>query len=335
MLKNKAGQYFHVIAFDSNGRVSGDAANITCELSIDGGPRNILNGSAEEIGNTGEYTFPLTQTETDGHALSFTPSSSTAGVQVLGVPSNVIYTDVILSLYSGSGSNTIPTIKRGPGDTSPIWFSWDSYETLSAEKSFNFGPFSPIDGLIEFESEQGGFYFYKLNYHPSDRGGLNTRYKITDGVVERYLTLIESTDGDSGDILGLLINIQDRLNFLMPSGFEPMCNQKDDKYTLQLIRGDDYKSEDNRQIIWKGKYENQWPNLTGSNIIMGIGATKIVKECVVIQGSGIQEIHLDLTKSDTNITPGTYEYDLQATLSNNNVVTLLRSKLQIISSFTD
>lgn len=93
MKKNKANQEFHVVAFDRTGRVSGDAANITCTLAIDGGARNATNDvSPTEIGTTGEYVFSLTQAETNGHQLSFSPVSSTAGVNVLGSPSNIIYT---------------------------------------------------------------------------------------------------------------------------------------------------------------------------------------------------------------------------------------------------
>jgi hypothetical protein len=94
MLKNIAGQSFHVIAFNASGRVSGDAANITCQLKIDDGNRGpTIDINPTEIGTTGEYVFTLTQAETNGHALSFTPISSTGGVQVLGSPSNIIYTD--------------------------------------------------------------------------------------------------------------------------------------------------------------------------------------------------------------------------------------------------
>ena len=93
MLKNTAGQSFHAVAFDTNGRVSGQAANITSGLSIDGGTRVATNDvNPTEIAATGEYVFTLTQGETNGHALSFTPACSTSGVQVLGVPSNVIFT---------------------------------------------------------------------------------------------------------------------------------------------------------------------------------------------------------------------------------------------------
>jgi hypothetical protein len=90
---NLADQRFHVITFDADGRVTGEAANITATQSIDGGAYEPLNDvNPTEIGTTGEYFFELTQAETAGHALSFTPVCSTSGVQVLGVPSNVIYT---------------------------------------------------------------------------------------------------------------------------------------------------------------------------------------------------------------------------------------------------
>jgi len=93
MIRNQPNQKFHVIAFDKDGRVSGAANNITCSLSIDGGTRNLLNDTTPiEIDNTGEYTFDLLQNETDGYSLSFAPVCNLSGVQVLGTPSNVIFT---------------------------------------------------------------------------------------------------------------------------------------------------------------------------------------------------------------------------------------------------
>jgi hypothetical protein len=90
---DQAGQRFHVITFDADGRVTGEAANITSLLSIDGGAYEPLDDvNPTEIGSTGEYFFELLKAETHGHALSFTPVCSTPGVQVLGVPSNLIYT---------------------------------------------------------------------------------------------------------------------------------------------------------------------------------------------------------------------------------------------------
>jgi hypothetical protein len=102
MLFNRPGQQFHAIAFNELGRVSGQAANITSNLSIDGGNREPLNDlNPVEIGTTGEYIFDLTQAEVNGHALNFNPICSTPGVQILGVPSNVIYTTVDVEREDG------------------------------------------------------------------------------------------------------------------------------------------------------------------------------------------------------------------------------------------
>lgn len=96
MKKNAAGQYFYVQAFNASGEVTGDAGNIGCTLSIDGGARSSLaDAHPTEIAN-GMYRFDLTQAETNGHELSFNPSSTStgSGVQVKGSNGNVIYTTV-------------------------------------------------------------------------------------------------------------------------------------------------------------------------------------------------------------------------------------------------
>jgi hypothetical protein len=93
MLFNRPGQQFHAIKFDANGRVSGQAAFASVTLSIDGGPYVPLNDTnPTEVGTTGEYLWQLTQAETNGYELSFAPVTASAGVEILGMPSNVIYT---------------------------------------------------------------------------------------------------------------------------------------------------------------------------------------------------------------------------------------------------
>lgn len=108
MLRNQANQQFHCKAFTAGGAASGQASNIACTLSVDGGTRAALaDTTATEIGATGEYVFDLSQAETNGHALSFVPTCSTAGVQVLGMPSNVIYTSEATSAGGGTtGTST-------------------------------------------------------------------------------------------------------------------------------------------------------------------------------------------------------------------------------------
>ena len=110
MLKNTSGQTFTVVAFNASGKVTGNAVAITCTLAIDGGSRVALTDvNPVEIGATGVYEFDLTQGETNGHELSFVPASSTSGVEVLGSPSNVIYTTV-----SSRIPTTLPSEKLAP-----------------------------------------------------------------------------------------------------------------------------------------------------------------------------------------------------------------------------
>ena len=93
MIRNTSGQYFHCIAFNAAGRVTGDAVNITMNIAQDHGTAAASNtANPTEIGTTGEYFFLLLDSETDGYELSFRPVSATGGVQVVGMPSNIIYT---------------------------------------------------------------------------------------------------------------------------------------------------------------------------------------------------------------------------------------------------
>lgn len=126
MIRNKAGQTLHVKAFNSEGLITGDAANITCTLAVDGGSRSsTTDTNPTEIGTSGEYEFALTQAETKGYELSFMPSSSTSGVQVFAMPGNVIYTRTVPSRASerdidGESESPIVLIRLLDGSSEPI-----------------------------------------------------------------------------------------------------------------------------------------------------------------------------------------------------------------------
>ncbi len=101
MFKNTGSQKLTVLAFadaghaslDAGDRVTGDAANITCKIEQDDdGTQSASNDTNPSEVEDGQYRFDLTQAETNGDKLTFYPESSTAGVQVVALPSNVIYT---------------------------------------------------------------------------------------------------------------------------------------------------------------------------------------------------------------------------------------------------
>jgi len=88
MQKNVSGQRWIVFAFDrtDNTPVTGDAANITANLRLDGGAANAVDDTNPTELEDGFYYFDLTQAETNGEQILISPASSTADVQVIGVP---------------------------------------------------------------------------------------------------------------------------------------------------------------------------------------------------------------------------------------------------------
>lgn len=92
MLRNQPGQKLRVFAFNrlTNAPVPGDAAHITCQVSIDYEARVSLNDEhpTEEspADADGLYFFELVKAETDGAALWYTPRSSTSNVSVIVMP---------------------------------------------------------------------------------------------------------------------------------------------------------------------------------------------------------------------------------------------------------
>lgn len=83
--KNVASQKLAVYAVDANGiPVTGDAANITAQLSKDWGASAAITDTnptqLDATNHPGTYLFDLSQTETNADILYITPVSSTSGV---------------------------------------------------------------------------------------------------------------------------------------------------------------------------------------------------------------------------------------------------------------
>jgi len=88
MQKNVAGQKWVVFAFDEtdNTAKAGDAANITANLRIDGGAANAVDDANPTELEDGYYIFDITQAESNGDYILMCPASTTANIQVIGVP---------------------------------------------------------------------------------------------------------------------------------------------------------------------------------------------------------------------------------------------------------
>lgn len=106
MFKNLAGQKLAIYAWDGGAGApkTGDADNITAYVSKDGGSAAVLTDTnPTELDATnlpGVYAFDLSQGETDGDLLCFSPKSSTEGV--------VIHASII---YTGGSVDGLPPHK--------------------------------------------------------------------------------------------------------------------------------------------------------------------------------------------------------------------------------
>lgn len=69
----------------TNAPVDGDAANITCEIALDGGSRTPTNDTNPTPQGGGYYLFSHTAAESNGVTVDPYPVSSTANVQVIVV----------------------------------------------------------------------------------------------------------------------------------------------------------------------------------------------------------------------------------------------------------
>jgi len=86
--KNTASQQWIVFAFDRTDNVpkTGDAANITANLRIDGGGANAVDDTNPTELEDGFYIFDITAAESNGDLIVIAPASSTSDIQVIGVP---------------------------------------------------------------------------------------------------------------------------------------------------------------------------------------------------------------------------------------------------------
>ncbi len=103
MQKNVSGQRWVVFAFSrtSGNPITGDAANITANLRIDGGAANPVDDTNPQELSNGYYYFDLTDAETNGDLLLIIPVSATPNVIVIGCP-GALWTEPAGQKYAAS-----------------------------------------------------------------------------------------------------------------------------------------------------------------------------------------------------------------------------------------
>jgi hypothetical protein len=144
MQKNVASQKWIVFAFDrtDNTPKTGDAANITAEISKEGAAGAALGDANPVELEDGYYVFDLTQAETNADLLLLLPESSTSNIQVIGVP-GVIYTDAPnfnkLGIESDGDLTKVNTLNGHTAQSGNSYPNVNSYldATISSRSDFD------------------------------------------------------------------------------------------------------------------------------------------------------------------------------------------------------
>lgn len=126
MIKNTAGQKWICFAFNrtSNAPITGDAANITASLRLDGGDANPIDDTNPTELSGGYYAFDLTAAETNADLIVIIPVSATADVLVIGVP-GAVWTE--------------PSDRKYPATLAPADCSGNLPAQVKAQDDIDFG----------------------------------------------------------------------------------------------------------------------------------------------------------------------------------------------------
>jgi hypothetical protein len=156
MRKNVASQKWVVYAWDTTSLnpKTGDAANITANLRIDGASANPVDDTNPTELEDGYYIFDITQAESNGDLLLIAPASSTGNIQVRGVP-EAVYT----SSYTPGDYEVTLTI-RTTGGTAVSGISVWVNSSNSRSGSVAGTKITDTNGQIVFNLEYTTYYIF-------------------------------------------------------------------------------------------------------------------------------------------------------------------------------
>lgn len=156
MQKNIAGQKWVVYAWDttSSQPKTGDAANITANLRIDGGTANPVDDTNPTELEDGYYIFDITQAECNGDLLLIAPASATGDIQVRGVPES-LYT----SSYTPGDYEVTLTIRTTGGSAVSgvsVWVNSSNSRSTSVAGT----KVTDTNGQVVFNLEYTTYYIF-------------------------------------------------------------------------------------------------------------------------------------------------------------------------------
>ena len=152
MEKNTAGKWV-VFAFEDEGGsnpgepVTGDAANITANIRIDGGAANAVDDTYPTELERGYYVFDLTAAETNGDLLLIAPASSSANVNVIGVPGSCWTTPANFNDLGIESDGDVSKVNTLDGHTAQ---TGDSFARLGAPAGAAVSAdIATVDGVVD------------------------------------------------------------------------------------------------------------------------------------------------------------------------------------------
>jgi len=166
MQKNIANQKWVVFAFDEtdNTAKTGDAANITANLRIDGGGANAVDDTNPTELEDGYYVFTITAAESNGNYILICPASSTGNIQVIGCPA-AIWTDQAIT--AGAIEVTYTMYTDEDAETGPIEGVEIFITTDSAGNSVIWAGTTDVSGVLRESGsskpwlDAGTYYFWR------------------------------------------------------------------------------------------------------------------------------------------------------------------------------
>ena len=317
----------------SVGSVTGAVGNVTGNVggNVSGSVGSVLGNV---VGSVASVTSPVTvgtNNDKSGYSLSqaFPSNFASLGINASGHVSRVSLVD----------TTTVNTDMRGTNNamlaasyTAPANSDIAAIKTKTDQFVFTVANQVDSNALTGGASAAANYAYFtdgtRANAFKADVSGLSTLDTKIDTVIDDTQNILTGIDefATAVDLMNSKLS-SSTINIISPLN--------SDGTTLSVIQGDDYLTVDNRNILFTGDVTDQWMDLTDATVIIGIYGTSINKECVVISATGMQQISLQLTSSDTNIPQGTYDYDVQATLNNGSIITLFRGKFTCSKSYTN
>lgn len=139
MMQRNTATTLKVFAFNrtTNAPVTGDAANLSCKVSIDGGARVALADTTATELEDGYYLFDVSASETNGSTIDFFPESTTSNVVVL--TANVSrYTSVESQIKTKTdlitSTTNFVTVERVAGSTITMYYNEATTATVALDE---------------------------------------------------------------------------------------------------------------------------------------------------------------------------------------------------------